>query len=558
MAKKKVTDGKVLKGRSKTLRELAEEKVLVKNGNLKDLDSEKVMQVMQELQTHQIELEMQNEELKQSHLDLEESREKYSDLYNFAPVGYITLNEKGVITMSNITSNQLLGIEKPKLTNTPFTDYIFKEDQDVYYLRRKHLVETKEKQQFEIRLVKSDKTFFWANVDAVLSVKKDGDVLITLTDVSKRKKDEDDKQNILALSEATLESVHNGILAVGNNENIIKTNEEFVKMWNVPKDIIGSGDDSKLLNYVLEQLIEPDEFIKKVKELYANPQTESFDLIYFKDGRVYERISKPMHIDGRAVGRVWSFFDISKRKQREEEIKHKNEELIKINAEKDKFFSIIAHDLRSPFNVFLGFTEMLKEDIHNLSLKELQNIANSMNRSANNLFELLTNLLEWSMIKRNDYAFHPVKLSLKKIINESLDLYAETREKKAIELKTEISDDIFITADESMLKTIMRNLISNALKFTNKGGLVTVSTNISDDVAAISVKDTGIGMPETLINDLFNIDVRTNRNGTDNERSTGLGLLLCKEFIEIHKGKISIKSEEGKGSEITVSLPLIR
>jgi signal transduction histidine kinase len=162
------------------------------------------------------------------------------------------------------------------------------------------------------------------------------------------------------------------------------------------------------------------------------------------------------------------------------------------------------------------------------------------------------------MIKRNDYAFHPVKLSLKKILTESLDLYFDTREKKAIEVKVEISEDIFISADESMMKTIFRNLISNSLKFTDKGGMISISTSISDKFASITVKDTGIGMTKTMINDLFKIDVRTSRKGTANEPSTGLGLLLCKEFIEIHKGKISIISEEGKGSEITVSLPVVQ
>ena len=551
-------NGKDKKDNTKTLRERAEAKILKSEFAQKELSLNEIKEILQELQTHKIELEMQNEELKLSHLELDESHEKYLDLYNFAPVGYLTLNEKGNIAMANLTAANLFGVTKKELENKPFTNFIFKEDQDTFYLNKKRLTESAVKQHFEMRIVKNDKTFFWANVDAVLSEKEDDgfNILITITDISKRKKDEDEKRYILALSEATLESVHNGVLAVGNNGNIIMTNKVFVKMWNIPVDIIDSKEHNVLLDYVLEQLVEPEEFKIKLKDLYSITEAGSMDLIYLKDGRIFGCITKSMHIDENIVGKVWSFFDITKRIQTEEEIKHKNEELIKINAEKDKFFSIIAHDLRSPFNVFLGYTEMLKEDIHSLSLKELQNIAGSLNRSAKNLFELLTNLLDWSMIQRNDYAFHPVKLSLKKIVNEILNLYKETREKKAIELKTEVNDGIFITADESMIKTILRNLVSNALKFTNKGGQVSITAHISDNIASISVKDTGIGMPEGIINDLYKIDVRTNRKGTDDESSTGLGLLLCKEFTEIHKGNIHITSKEGTGSEIIVSLPM--
>jgi len=556
MAKKKVSDDKTLNKESKSSKGFAEKKVLLKNELQINLKPDNLIQVMQELQTHQIELEMQNEELKQSHLDLEESRKKYSDLYDFAPVGYITLNGKGVITMSNITSNQLLGIERLILANTPFTNYIFKEDQDVYYLNRKRLLETGEKQQFELRLVKKDNSVFWANVDAALSENNEGDVLITLTDISNRKIVEADKQNILAFSESTLESINNGILAVANNGNVLKTNRVFAEMWNVPDNIINSKRHNELLNYVLEQLEDPVEFKERVTNLYTNPEKESFDLIHFKDGRIFERISKPMYIDGNAIGRVWSFLDITDRKNAEEVIRLKNNQLEKTNAEKDKFFSIIAHDLRSPFNVFLGFTEILKEDLHGMSIKELQTIAERLNRSAKNLFELLTNLLEWSMIQRNDYAFHPVKLSIDKIIKDCADLYSEAANKKKIRLITGTDDNIIINADESMMKTILRNLISNSIKFTNEGGKVDVSAKKSGGYAAISVNDNGIGMPDSIIKGLFKIDVRTNRKGTADEPSTGLGLLLCKEFIEKHKGELHITSEEGKGTGITVTLPL--
>ncbi|MFA7359709.1 MAG: PAS domain-containing sensor histidine kinase [Candidatus Kapaibacterium sp.] len=248
--------------------------------------------------------------------------------------------------------------------------------------------------------------------------------------------------------------------------------------------------------------------------------------------------------------------DVTERKKAEKELYIKNEELIKINNEKDKFFSIIAHDLRSPFQGFLGFTDLLKTDIQNMSIIELQDMANSMNRNAHKLFGLLTNLLEWSMMQRGLIAFKPEKISLKSLEEENIKLFNETAKNKEIEIIEDIKDDVYVMADKAMLATVLRNLISNAIKFTNKGGSVTISDHIFENNVLITVKDTGIGMSNDLINNLFKIDRKTNRTGTDNEPSTGLGLVLCKEYVDKHYGKIWIVSEEGKGSEFIVSLPV--
>ena len=141
-------------------------------------------------------------------------------------------------------------------------------------------------------------------------------------------------------------------------------------------------------------------------------------------------------------------------------------------------------------------------------------------------------------------------------MNEIIEIFLETAEKKEIEIILEISEDIIIMADKAMLETIIRNLLSNAIKFTNKGGQVIISANKLENNLIISVKDSGIGMSNDLINDLFRIDIRTRRKGTENEPSTGLGLFLCKEFVEKHNGKIWVISEEGTGSEFVISLPL--
>jgi len=250
--------------------------------------------------------------------------------------------------------------------------------------------------------------------------------------------------------------------------------------------------------------------------------------------------------------------DITELKRAELEIILKNEQLEKLNAEKDKFFSIIAHDLRGPFSGFLGFTDLLKTDIHSMSKDELQDTANRMYSSASNLFRLLTNLLDWSIAQRGLTVFKPEVLSLKEIADDSLRLFTDVAKNKGIVLKEKIPEDIFVIADKLMLNTIIRNFVSNSVKFTERGGRILITTRTLDEKVEISIADTGIGMNEEMLNNLFRIDVKSGRKGTNDEPSTGLGLILCKEFIEKHNGKISVLSEVGKGSLFTFSLPLAK
>ncbi len=248
--------------------------------------------------------------------------------------------------------------------------------------------------------------------------------------------------------------------------------------------------------------------------------------------------------------------DITDRKQAEEEIKLKNEQLRKINAEKDKFFSFIAHDLRSPFNSFLGLTQIMAEELPSLTLDELQKMVVSMEKSATNLFLLLENLLQWSRIQQGLIPFNPEVLELLPILDESIAIILEPAKNKGIEIVCDIPDDLVSFADRYMLQTVIRNLVSNAVKFTPKGGKVTLSAKTNRDKnVEISIKDTGIGMNKAMTDQLFRIDVQTNRVGTDGESSTGLGLILCKEFIEKHGGKIWVESEVGKGSMFYFTLP---
>jgi PAS domain S-box-containing protein len=260
--------------------------------------------------------------------------------------------------------------------------------------------------------------------------------------------------------------------------------------------------------------------------------------------------------DGSVIGVIGVSMDITRHKMAEEEIRQKNEELHKLIAEKDKFFSIIAHDLRSPFNAFLGFTRIMVEELHTLRLDQIQQIALSMRNSATNLYTLLENLLEWAQMKRGLTICNPESLPLKSRISESTKSVRGLAEKKGVRISIVIPNDLIVFADEKMLAGIIRNISTNAVKFSSKGGNVTIKAKpITNGWIEISIKDTGIGMNQKIVNNLFNLDIDTNRNGTEGEPSTGLGLFICKDFVEKHGGKLWVESEEGKGSAFYFTLP---
>ncbi|MEI6436661.1 MAG: hybrid sensor histidine kinase/response regulator [Bacteroidota bacterium] len=243
--------------------------------------------------------------------------------------------------------------------------------------------------------------------------------------------------------------------------------------------------------------------------------------------------------------------------QQRQELLQRSDDLQKLNAEKDKFFSIIAHDLRSPFHGFLGLTQIIAEELSNMTLNEIQKIAVTMRNSATNMFRLLENLLEWAQMAQGLIPFNPEVVHLPTFMRKSLSMSRESAISKGIELTSDIPDELMVFADPNMLQTIIRNLVSNAVKFTSKGGTINVSAKAAGDSSVeISIKDDGIGMNTEMLGDLFRLDVKTNRDGAEGEPSAGLGLILCKDFIERHGGKLSVESEEGKGSRFSFSISM--
>jgi len=233
----------------------------------------------------------------------------------------------------------------------------------------------------------------------------------------------------------------------------------------------------------------------------------------------------------------------------------KTAELNELNASKDKFFSIIAHDLKNPFNTIIGFSEMLNEEIKSGDSTRIEKYSGMINTSAVQTLRLLENLLEWAKSQTGKILFNPIPINLSELFNEEFNMLNDMAKGKNIELKSSFPDDLTVLADKNMLKTILRNLISNAIKFTHKNGKVEVKAIIDNKQVEISVSDSGIGMTKETMAKLFRIDANLSTRGTENEKGTGIGLFLCKEFVEKHGGKIWVESESGKGSVFKFVLP---
>ena len=513
-----------------------------------------------------------------------------------------------------------------------------------------------------------------------------------ISEIEEKEKLEKEIGKTISILDTALDSTEDGILIVNKDGKISKSNKKFVELWNIPLSIAEKKEDETLLKYVIDQLENPDIFLARVQALYANPLEESYDQLYFKDGRIFERYSKPQFVGDNVIGRVWSFRDVTEKRRAEERIKlfehtiasvneavnitdlddnliyvnrafcdiygYKEEEVIgkhcsifwsaktprdmlqrirpetlytgwsgeidnrrkdgteftihlstsvirdhnnkpialvgvardisekkktelqlmaftqelqkvnellleseknlkELNASKDKFFSIISHDLKGPYQGLLSILDLLIKEYDSFSDEERKEIFIKIQSSSQRTYNLLDNLLQWSGIQIGKVKYHPEKFNLLKISAGIIDLFSELAKGKRICIKNLISEDIFLFADLNMIQLIIRNLLSNAIKFSYPDNEILVTALEVNGNVEISVKDFGVGMDIEKATNLFRIDIQNSTMGTAEETGTGLGLLLCKDMVNMHNGTIWLTSEEGKGSTFSFTIPKV-
>lgn len=238
------------------------------------------------------------------------------------------------------------------------------------------------------------------------------------------------------------------------------------------------------------------------------------------------------------------------------ELSNLNNKLMESNATKDKFFSIIAHDLRNPLGSFSQTTKSLFEDYNDFTEDDRKKYLELMKKSADNIYSLLGNLLDWSRSQQGTIPFNPTEFDFRILASNTLQIISLSANIKKIALKNNIHENVIVLADPNLITTVLRNLLSNAIKFTPENGIISINSELNNGNAIFSVKDNGIGMSKETIDKLFRIDINVTTLGTSKERGTGLGLILCKEFISKHGGKIWVESEVGVGSTFFFTLPI--
>ncbi len=320
------------------------------------------------------------------------------------------------------------------------------------------------------------------------------------------------------------------------------TKEEVIGMsWThqIPPD-----DLERLKEYNRRRQIDPDNAPDKYEFTF-----------YKKNGEIRHALMSVATLTNKKI--IASFSDITERKKAEDELKESEKKLYRLNEDKDRFISILGHDLKNPFNNLLGWTEVLTEEVHKLSRAEIEDIANNIYKSAKITNHLLEDILMWARSQQGSIHFEPKKLRFAELCKNILEILNPTAYAKNITIYDSSSEHLNVYADAEMLKIILLNLVSNSIKFSNSGGKITINAEQNTETVIISVSDNGIGIPSDNLVKLFNLSEVLTTKGTEGETGTGLGLLLCKEFVEKHGGRIWVESEFGKGSDFKFTLPYL-
>lgn len=302
------------------------------------------------------------------------------------------------------------------------------------------------------------------------------------------------------------------------------------------------------LNAIVDLILHPDIPYFDSEHVIVGSITGLFTLLFFLLLYLYLIHLKKTNFDQKKL--------INELQVKKEKLKASESKLKELNDTKDKLFSIIAHDLKSPFNSILGFSDLLSKNIEKNNTEKNRNFAEQINISAKFTLNLLNNLLTWAKSQTGQIEFKPEKVVISEMIKEILESLSLSAKIKEITLSFFQSEDIEVFADPNMLQTIIRNLLSNAIKFTNEGGEINIYTILNNSQLEIRISDNGIGIEDELKNQLFSLGENKSTRGTANEKGSGLGLILCKEFVEKHGGKIFIESELGKGSDFIFTIPI--
>lgn len=493
---------------------------------------------------------------KQSEEYLKSSEQKFRVLFEQNPFMLFIIDAKGKIIDANERAKIDLEYNPAELVGREVKEMFHEDDREKVQKVIEECLSNKDcTKRWELRKISKSGNVVWVRESASILNLPNGEVQIFVAcenineykEMLQNLKVSEEKYRLLA------ENIDEMILVHDNNGKIIYINEAGLNLTkHNATEIIGSNISALLGKKYSEKVFEYTTDERKKDSLFL------FEIdISTKDGNkipVEINLSKMKkrnyHENILVVAR-----DIRERKRTEESIYKYNEELKRSNFAKDKFFSIIAHDLRSPFNALLSYSDILLDEFDELSKDELKEYITHINTVSGNIYDLLNNLLDWAKIQTDKFYFSPEVIDMEQTISKVCNLLKEIAKSKNIDLLLDCEERCYVYADQNMISTVLRNLISNAIKFSHENSKIEIKTKNEIDRVRVTIKDYGIGMLREDITKLFRIDINYTTLGTSQERGTGLGLILSKDMIEKNNGEIFVDSDLGKGSTFTFTLP---
>ncbi len=493
---------------------------------------------------------------------LRESEERFRKIFEDSPFSMSMTGKDLGIIRANSAFCKMLGYREEELKSFTFKDFTHPDyviGDDVALLRL--VAEEIPVYHTEKQYIRKDGSVIWGSTTISIIRNNNDEVqyfLAMVEDITLRKKAEAELENSFSLLKATLESTADGILVVDGAGRIVQHNQKFMEMWRIPAEVMESKNDMEAINFVMDQLMHPKDFVTQVRQLYTEPESTTSDLLDFKDGRVFERYSQPQKISGKSVGRVWSFRDITERKQAEAELIAAKEKAEESDRLKTAFLHNVSHEIRTPMNAIIGFSALLNEP--DTTEAERHQFIDIIFQSGSQLLSIINDIVDIANVESGQTKLNIKELNLNSCLR-SLDeqfSYKKQPDVISINLETGLPDEESnVLTDSTKLIQILSNLISNATKFTSEG-CIDFGYNLNDGFLEFFVKDTGIGIPpehhEKIFERFFQVDNPLSRKFG----GTGLGLSICKAYVELLGGRIWLKSRPGEGTVFHFTIPYKR
>jgi PAS domain S-box-containing protein len=533
------------------LRQRAEQRLHDEPESPDALAPEEAQRLLHELRVYQIELDLQNAELRRTQEELTTARDRYIDLYDFAPVGYLTISRDTHILQANLTSARLLGVARHDMIGKLLFRFIAKAGQEDYHFLRQRLEQSDAPQMVELPLVKADGTKWWARLDAIatreapIDAAQDTPVFrMTMTDITDRKRTEETNAHQTAETAATMASLADGLVVVNPAGAIIRMNDAAAHLLGYTLDTHALPLADHLHTLRVEAfdggMYPPDE-LPTARALHGDTTKGALMVLHHPDRTVWVLASAaPIRMpDGQQVGAVATFTDITPLHDLQEQ---------------QLLLHLVSHDLRTPLAVVSGYTSVIADKITELGIDgDIVTSLHAIQRGVKRMTTMIEDLTEMARVEGGQLQLKPEPVAMAAYLQDFLQRSSAVFDVARIQV--DIAAELPpVLADYDRLDRILSNLLSNALKYSDAGTSVLVRNYVQDGAIVVSVTDHGRGIPPDDVLHLFQRFYRA--KGERRAEGIGLGLYITRILVEAHGGHIWVESEVGKGSTFFVALPM--